>query len=171
MFIAFLGGSIGKASILLFRRLAGSSLTQGGRLVADARDQQPFEPGEWGHESCSPRASPINFENVPCLHVYSDLLFYLELESSTFGCCRKSWKNIYAPTVLMSYFFCHLWKLTILEIKSHNQMLIRKNLPFEFMSPVWWGDIKVSTWATKWYVPPTLLFIKSDKEKSGFTFY
>ena len=21
---------------------------QGGRLVADARDQQPFEPGEWG---------------------------------------------------------------------------------------------------------------------------
>ena len=40
------GGSIGKASILLFRRLAGSSPTRGGRLVADARDQQPFEPGE-----------------------------------------------------------------------------------------------------------------------------
>ena len=27
---------------------AGSSLTWGGRRVADARDQQPFEPGEWG---------------------------------------------------------------------------------------------------------------------------
>ena len=46
-------GSIGKASILLFRRLADSSPTQGGRLVADARDQQPLEPGEWGLESCS----------------------------------------------------------------------------------------------------------------------
>ena len=45
---AFPGGSIGKASILLFRRRAGSSPTRGGRLVADARDQQPFEPGEWG---------------------------------------------------------------------------------------------------------------------------
>ena len=27
---------------------AGSSPTQGGKLVADARDQQPFEPREWG---------------------------------------------------------------------------------------------------------------------------
>ena len=27
---------------------AGSSPTQGGRLVEDACDQQPFEPGEWG---------------------------------------------------------------------------------------------------------------------------
>ena len=40
----------------IFRRLAGSSPTRGGRLVADARDQQPFEPGEWGLESCSLRA-------------------------------------------------------------------------------------------------------------------
>ena len=54
--VAFLGGSIGKAPILLFRRLAGSSPTQGGRLVAVTRDQQPFEPGEWGLESCSLRA-------------------------------------------------------------------------------------------------------------------
>ena len=53
---AFLGGSIGKASMLLFRRLAGSSSTRGGRLVADARNQQPFAPGEWGLESCSLRA-------------------------------------------------------------------------------------------------------------------
>ena len=30
------------------RRLAGSSPTRGGRLFADARNQQPFEPGEWG---------------------------------------------------------------------------------------------------------------------------
>ena len=29
---------------------------RGGTLVADARDQQPFEPGEWGLESCSLRA-------------------------------------------------------------------------------------------------------------------
>ena len=41
---AFLGGPIGKASMLLFRRLAGSSPTQVGRLVADA------------FESCSLRA-------------------------------------------------------------------------------------------------------------------
>ena len=27
---------------------AGSSPTRGGKLVADARNQQPFEPGEWG---------------------------------------------------------------------------------------------------------------------------
>ena len=27
---------------------AGSNPTRGGRLVADARNQQPFEPGEWG---------------------------------------------------------------------------------------------------------------------------
>ena len=53
---AFLGGSIGKALILLFRRLAASSPTRGGRLIADARDQQPFEPGEWGLESCSLRS-------------------------------------------------------------------------------------------------------------------
>ena len=53
---AFPGGSDGKALILLFRRLAGSNPTWGGRLVADARDQQPFEPGEWGLESCSLRA-------------------------------------------------------------------------------------------------------------------
>ena len=52
----FPGGSIGKASIFLFWRLAGSSLTRGGKLVADARDQQLFEPGEWGLESCSLRA-------------------------------------------------------------------------------------------------------------------
>ena len=53
---AFLGGSIGKALILLFWRLVGSSPTRGGRLVADACDQQAFEPGEWGLESCSLRA-------------------------------------------------------------------------------------------------------------------
>ena len=53
---AFPSGSISKASILLFQRLAGSSPTRGGRLVADARDQQPFESGEWGLESCSLRA-------------------------------------------------------------------------------------------------------------------
>ena len=35
-------GSIVKAC------LVGSSPTRGGRLVADARDQQPFEPWEWG---------------------------------------------------------------------------------------------------------------------------
>ena len=38
------------------RRLAGSSPTRGGRLVTDARDQQPFTSGEWGLESCSLRA-------------------------------------------------------------------------------------------------------------------
>ena len=27
----------------------------GGKLIADASDQQPYEPGEWGHESCSLR--------------------------------------------------------------------------------------------------------------------
>ena len=27
---------------------AGSSPTRGGRLVTDARNQQPFEPGGWG---------------------------------------------------------------------------------------------------------------------------
>jgi len=27
--------------------IAGSSHTQGGRLVTDASDQQPFEPGEY----------------------------------------------------------------------------------------------------------------------------
>ena len=51
-----LGGSIGKALKVLFRHLAGSSPTWGGRLVADARDQQPFEPGEWGLENGSLRA-------------------------------------------------------------------------------------------------------------------
>ena len=35
--------------------VAGLSSTRGGRLVADARDQQPFEPGKWGLESCSLR--------------------------------------------------------------------------------------------------------------------
>jgi len=53
LYKAFPGGLIGRASILLFRGLAGSSPTREGRLVADARDQQPFEPGEWGLESCS----------------------------------------------------------------------------------------------------------------------
>ena len=33
---------------LVTASFAGSSPTQGGRLFADARDQQPFEPGEWG---------------------------------------------------------------------------------------------------------------------------
>ena len=36
-----------------WKRLAGSSPTRGGRLVAKARDQQPFALREWGLESCS----------------------------------------------------------------------------------------------------------------------
>ena len=63
LLFAFPGGSIGEASILLFWRLAGLSPTQVGRLVADARDQQPFEPGEWGLESCSLRAF---LQKPPC---------------------------------------------------------------------------------------------------------
>ena len=50
----FPGGSIGNQTA--DRRVAGSSPTRGGKLVADARDQQPFEPREWGLESCSLRA-------------------------------------------------------------------------------------------------------------------
>ena len=41
---AFPGGSSGNALIIG----AGLSPTRGGRLVAGAHDQQPFDPGEWG---------------------------------------------------------------------------------------------------------------------------
>ena len=48
--------SVERREVNLYSARCGFESHSGRTLVADARDQQPFEPGEWGLESCSLRA-------------------------------------------------------------------------------------------------------------------